>query len=83
MTKINFVLAWRVFVEAVFHRNAHGLERANGFLAQRTGNVGAGEVEESTLIEQYWFVRAIRRSEIEVLNVWSDIERVTLIACST
>ena len=83
MTKINFVLAWRIFVEAVFHWNAHGFERANGFFAQRTGNVGASEVEESTLVEQNWFVRAVRRSEIEVLDVWSNIKRVTLVACST
>ena len=83
MTKINFVLTWCIFVEAVFHRNAHGLERANGFFAQRTGNVGAGEVEESALVEQHWFVRAVRRSEIEVLNVGSNIKRVALVSCST
>ena len=80
MAQINFVLAWRVFVEAVLHRNAHGFECANGFFAQRTCNVGGGEIEKATLIKWDWPVGAIGWREIEILDVWRDVERVTLFA---
>ena len=46
MAQINFVLRRSIFVERVLNRNAHGLECANGFFAQRTRDVGRCEIKE-------------------------------------
>ena len=43
----------RVLVEAVLHRDAHRLQRADGLLAQRAGDVVGGEVEEAALVERH------------------------------
>ena len=80
MAQINFVLARRVFVEAVLHGNAHGFECANGFFAQRTCDIGRGEIEKATLVKRDWFVGAIGWRKIKIFDVGRDVERVTLFA---
>ena len=74
--QVDLVLARGVLVEAVLDRDAHRLERADGLLAQRAGDVGRGQVEEAALVERHRRLALLRRREVEELDVGSDEERV-------
>ncbi len=78
VAQVDFVLAGGILVEAVLHRNAHGLQRANGFLAQCTGDIGGGEVEESTVVERNGSSTILAGREVEVLDVGRNIEDESL-----
>ena len=74
VAQIDLLLTRRVLVEAVLHRDAHCLERADGFLAQLAGDVVGGEVEEAAVVNRHGWGARCERFEIEELDVGCDIE---------
>jgi hypothetical protein len=75
------VLAGRVLVVAVLHRDAHGLQRVDRALAQVGGHVGGGEVEVRGLVEGLrGAVAGIAVGEVEELHLGRGVEAEAALA---
>ena len=79
VAQIDLLLARRVLVEAVLDRDPHVLQRADGALAQLTGDVVRGEVEIPAPVDRLGQRTLDERLEVEELDVGGDVERQALL----
>ena len=80
VAEVDLVLARRVLVVAVLHRDPHGLERVDRALAQVGGHVRGGEIEVRRLVERARGLRGVGVGEVEELHLRGGVEAEAALA---